>query len=437
METPPIWLVDAAWISFAFLCGFLARLERGLCDRCQIQVGSVSDIVEPDEGDVAGNTQEPPTEFTFDTFNAAPETRIVDKPSATPKINRRSYTIQVTGQDNTQRADELLYSYQLDDGGWTEFGSQREFEFTKLANGKHTFRVRSKDGRGNVDETPDEMSVRVEIGIEVQFVTTPPDYTNSDQIEVSWKGIDNSGEGTTFTYFYRLDDKEPVEIGSQSSIQLEQLEEAKHTFTVWAVDPAGNRSAEESYSFVIDRTPPETLARFNHRWSPAGSFPIVDLEGTDPPIGDARTGRPVRAFQYRFGEGQWKDFPLPGGKDWVVTKSIPFYSWGYKVNVRSVDSAGNVDPTPTVVDLTMLSRFTDTTYYIAGGVGGVIVLFILYVLSKRLRRRRPVVPASSTLDPYASVGGQTSETSPSEGETSSRSTTGEDDTEKPENPFYS
>ncbi len=28
METTPIWLVDAAWISFAFLCGFIARLLR-------------------------------------------------------------------------------------------------------------------------------------------------------------------------------------------------------------------------------------------------------------------------------------------------------------------------------------------------------------------------------------------------------------------------
>jgi predicted Kef-type K+ transport protein len=26
MDTTPIWLVDAAWISFAFFCGFLARL---------------------------------------------------------------------------------------------------------------------------------------------------------------------------------------------------------------------------------------------------------------------------------------------------------------------------------------------------------------------------------------------------------------------------
>lgn len=28
METTPIWLVDAAWISFAFLCGFIARLIK-------------------------------------------------------------------------------------------------------------------------------------------------------------------------------------------------------------------------------------------------------------------------------------------------------------------------------------------------------------------------------------------------------------------------
>jgi hypothetical protein len=404
-----------------------------------------AEIVTPPDGeytfrvramDVAGNIQEPPAEFKFDTFGAAPGTEILGirlQPTVTllseafgataPTINQRNCRVLFSGKDNTERADQLMYSVQLDGGNWSEFTSERSHEFQQLANGRHTLRARAKDSRGNIDATPAEVSVVVQVNIEVRFVTTPPEFAKEDPITISWEGLDASGDKVAFSYYCRLDDGQPKALGQDTQISLQELEEKQHTFTVYAVDPAGNRTAEQSCSFTVDRTPPETLAHFEYRWSPSGGFPIVTLEGSDPPVGDATEGRPVRLFQYHLGDGQWEDTSLPGGRDWVVSRSLPFYSWGYKATVRAVDSAGNADPTPTVVDLTLPHRHTPTTCAIAGGLVGVILLTVLWLMMRRRTRRRPLIPAPSTLDTYSGI----TQEIPSEG--------GSD--EKRDNPFGS
>ena len=365
--------------------------------------------------DVAGNVQEPPTEFKFHTFGAGPGTEILGLrlgptqmlPIGTlggtpPTINQRNCRILFTGKDNTQRSNELLYSTQLDNGNWSEFVSGRSYEFQKLANGQHTLRVRARDARGNIEATPSEISVIVQVDVEVRLVATPPEFTKEDPITISWEGVDNSGDVVAFSYYYRLDKSEPEALGQNAQIALEKLLEGRHTFTVWAVDPAGNRTADESCSFTVDHTPPETMSHFEHRWSPSGGFPIVTLEGTDPPIGEAVRSRPVRLFQYHLGDGQWEDVSLPGGREWVVSQPLPFYSWGYRATVRAVDSSGNADPTPAVVDLTLLHRYTTMTYAIAGGGAGVILLVILWLMKRGRAGRRPMIPARSTLDAYSS-----------------------------------
>jgi len=353
--------------------------------------------------DVAGNIQEPPSEFKFNTFQAAPDTQILNKPDAPPTINKRSYSIEFTGKDNTQKPEELQYSVQLDDGEWSAFFSERTYEFTNLANGEHTLRVRAKDGRENIDATPDEIKVIVKVGLEVRFVQRPPDYTNLEEVPVSWEGLDDTGARVAFNFFSKIDDGAPQAHGTEGKTVLKNLEEGKHTITIWAVDPAGNKTPEETAVFTVDRTPPETSAVFEYRWSESGGYPIVTLEGTDPPIEEGGQPKPIRFFQYHLGDERWQDAPLPAGKDWIVTKPLSFYSWGYIATVRAVDPAGNFDPTPAVVNLTILKRYTPLTLGIVGGVIGVIFLFLLITLLRRRGSRRPVIPeAAGPLDAYSS-----------------------------------
>ncbi|MFH1741778.1 MAG: hypothetical protein ABIH23_22465 [bacterium] len=374
--------------------------------------------------DVAGNIQEPPSELKFDSFGAAPDTEILGielnkttmlkagEIAATPPVlNQRNCLMLYTGKDNTQRADELTYSVQLDDGDWSEFTSDQSREFRPLANGKHTLRVRAKDARDNIDASPAEISLVVKIGLEVRFIEPiPPKYSNAEETSFSWQGVDDTGnENVDFSYYSRLDGGEPQKHGSTTQTTLTDLKEGDHTFTIWAVDPAGNQTPEASFDFLIDRTPPDTFARFEYRWS-NGGFPIATLEGTDPPVGDKTETKPVRFFQYHLGDGAWEDLPLPGGTDWVVGRQLPFYSWGFRASVRAADPSGNFDPTPAVVNLTLLKRFTTTTYAIVGGVVGVIVIVLLWLMLRGRSRRRPMVSTPSSLDAYSTTTEETEET---------------------------
>ncbi len=58
-------------------------------------------------------------------------------------------------------AERMLFSYRLDQGGWTPFLPGNEAVFQHLASGDHRFEVRAMDRNGNVDRHPPSMQFRV------------------------------------------------------------------------------------------------------------------------------------------------------------------------------------------------------------------------------------------------------------------------------------
>lgn len=65
---------------------------------------------------------------------------------------------------NKVSADNLSYSYQINDEPWSKFSSQSNHTFLGLTNGDYTFKVRAMDTEGNIDATP----------ATVQFTVLPP-----------------------------------------------------------------------------------------------------------------------------------------------------------------------------------------------------------------------------------------------------------------------
>ncbi len=51
-------------------------------------------------------------------------------------------------------SDDLMYSYCLDDGAWSEFRPEKQHTFTSLPSGDHTLQVRARDLDFNIDKTP-------------------------------------------------------------------------------------------------------------------------------------------------------------------------------------------------------------------------------------------------------------------------------------------
>ncbi len=65
---------------------------------------------------------------------------------------------------NSNTKDQLLYSYKIDDEPWSKFENVRDYTFLNLADGTHTFSVRSMNLAGIIDLTP----------ASIQFTVAPP-----------------------------------------------------------------------------------------------------------------------------------------------------------------------------------------------------------------------------------------------------------------------
>jgi hypothetical protein len=88
------------------------------------------------------------TEKAQDT--AAPATTIG---ADTSYVNER-VALSWSGADDETAKSRLRFSYRMDGGSWSHFGSWTGRTFLNLPNGTHVLQVRARDEAGNVDATP-------------------------------------------------------------------------------------------------------------------------------------------------------------------------------------------------------------------------------------------------------------------------------------------
>jgi hypothetical protein len=114
-----------------------------------------------------------------------PDTQILSQP--TDPTNSDSASFTWTGSDNVTLTANLVYSYQLDGGGWSGWASSTSTTYSSLADGPHTFEVKAKDEAENEDLTPASWTWNID--------ATPPMVTN---IIVSDTLINEADDGGTF-----------------------------------------------------------------------------------------------------------------------------------------------------------------------------------------------------------------------------------------------
>jgi hypothetical protein len=275
--------------------------------------------------DAVGNTDATPASRTWTVDTVAPDTTITGGPSGTVASTTATFTFSSTEAGST-------FQCQFDGAG---FGSCPA-SYTGLGQGSHTFQVRAVDAAGNVDPTPASQTFTVD--------TVAP---NTNLTPVSSPGNDNT---PTFTFT-------STEAGSTFQCRLDgaafatctsplttaALADGAHTFDVRAVDAAGNVDATPaSQTFTVDTTAPNTTL------TPIAT-PTNDNTPTFTFSSDAGA-----TFQCRVDGAAFAACTSP-----LTTAALT--DAPHTFDVRAVDSAGNVDPTPATQTFSVDTTAPNTT----------------------------------------------------------------------------
>ena len=221
--------------------------------------------------------------------------------------------------------------------------------YFSLTGGEHSFAVRAIDAASNRDDSPNTHTWTVDLSApDTSITVAPASYVNSTSASFTFGGIDNVAVAS---YECRLDGSAYSACTSPKSYS--GLGQGSHTVNVRAVDSAGNVDASPaSHSWTVDQTAPNTIIS-------SGPAPVVNV--TNASIGFTGTDN-VAIVGY--------ECSVDGGSYSVCTSPKSYTGLGegnHTVNVRAVDSAGNVDASPASHSWTMVMDLTppETTITLA------------------------------------------------------------------------
>jgi large repetitive protein len=279
--------------------------------------------------DAAGNVDPTPASYSWTVDTQAPDTTIASKPA--------SLSTSASASIGFSSEAGASMECSLDDAAYAACSSPKEY--TGLAEGAHSFRVRAIDEAGNEDASPASYSWTVDtLGPETTIDSKPANPTASASASIGF-----SAE-TGAAYECSLDDA--VYAACSSPVEYTGLADGAHTFRVRATDTAGNvDQSPASYTWTVDTQAPETTI---------GSKPA----------------NPSASASANFGftsdeSGSTYQCRLDGQPDFVDCSNPQAYSGlgdgAHSIEVRAVDAAGNIDPTPATYSWTVDTVAPETT----------------------------------------------------------------------------
>jgi predicted outer membrane repeat protein len=207
--------------------------------------GTVSVSIAADGAqDAAGNGNRPLAsrfEITYDS--SAPNTTITS-PANNALINQKkpAFVFEADETDTT-------FTCTLDANS---FPCRSPFSHANsLAEGIHQFSVAASDRAGNADPTPASITFTIDtVGPEIYLGIKPNDISATSSVTFGFTSPEN---GATFECLFGSEAYAPC----TSPYLRDALADGRYTFSVRAVDRAGNRSVALSHSFTVDTTAPE------------------------------------------------------------------------------------------------------------------------------------------------------------------------------------
>jgi len=263
--------------------------------------------------DAVGNVDQSPASRPFTVDTTAPDTTITAAPS--DPTNDPTPTFSFTAEAGA------TFQCRVDAAAFAPCTSPHTT--AALTDGSHTFEVRASDAMGNVDQSPASRTFIVDTGAPDATVTSGPSGPTSDSTP-TFEFTSEAGA----TFQCRVDATAFAACTSPHTTAA--LADGAHTLQVRAIDAAGNIDATPaSRTFTVDTAPPET----NITAGPSGV--IQD---------------PTPSFSFGSGEqGVTFECRLDGGAFFACTSphtTAELADGPHTFEVRAIDAAGNVDPSP-------------------------------------------------------------------------------------------
>lgn len=269
--------------------------------------------------DSAGNTGVASI-YNWIVDQSAPTVTIGGNPNSLNNSTLATFTF--SGSD-TGGGDLAGFYCRLDNEAFSVCNSPKSF--TALPAGTHTFSVKSFDSAGNFSSISNSTWVIDLEGPTVTISARPNNITNLSTAGFSFSASDTGG-GTISGFECKLDNG--VYANCSSPHSLSSLSSGAHTFTIRALDSAGNFGVSASSSWIIDQT-----------------APIVSIESGPTTVTNATSGNfvfsatdsgggSVSRFECKMDSGSFGACISPKNVSSLSPGAHTFY-------VHAIDTAGN------------------------------------------------------------------------------------------------
>ncbi|MBI4745247.1 MAG: right-handed parallel beta-helix repeat-containing protein, partial [Deltaproteobacteria bacterium] len=184
--------------------------------------------------DSAGNTDSTPATYTWTIDTTAPDTTITAQPSNPSNSTSASFSFTSTETGS-------IFQCQIDSGGYSSCTSPASYT---VAEGSHTFDVKTTDAAGNTDPTPATYTWTIDVTAPTIPTGLSATVISDTRIDLSWTAATDAN-GVSGYKIYRGGTYLATSTTTAYSDTTGSGGTA-YTYTVSAYDAAGNESAQSS-----------------------------------------------------------------------------------------------------------------------------------------------------------------------------------------------
>lgn len=207
--------------------------------------------------DAAGNVDSTPAVRNFSIDLGAPTVDILAGVAEGALLDTNIVSFGWTGSDAETPRPLLTFSSTLDAIPFPAATADSTRTFTGLADGAHTFRVRTHDPAGNLSPEATRSFTVDNLPPSITLLLAPAagSYTTDTTASFEWSLSDLVTADSLLQSQWRLDGGAFSPFDTTTSAFLPDLDEGTHTLTIRARDQVG-KIASISRSWTVDRVPP-------------------------------------------------------------------------------------------------------------------------------------------------------------------------------------